>query len=287
MSPAIFLAIFMIGMLHDIRRVVQQQGWPRLDLAVGMEQLVATMPPEAGPGSEEFQKWVEAAIDEISEVYASLEPDDAYVHTDIVAVNRPVGAVDSSSLGAVDGLIRGIERMVTRALKTMPLLMGLQEAGSETHANRQWELHAAGVKSVQHLLEAMLQKLLTIALRAQGLQATVQFRFAELRASEELRDAQTEQMKIENAKSKYEAGWISQDEASLEVTGHEADQEEPRRAAAPPPMVQGDGDGEPVANDEERWLSLLWGAMPHEARMQFLDGLRGTNGHKTTKQAGT
>lgn len=33
--------------------------------------------------------------------------------------------------------IRAIERMLFRALKTMPRLMGSNEATSETHANRQ------------------------------------------------------------------------------------------------------------------------------------------------------
>ncbi len=56
----------------------------------------------------------------------------------------------------------------------------------------------------------------------------MRFRFAELRASEELRDAQTDAQKIENATKKYLAGWISQDKASLEATGHAADLPQPR-----------------------------------------------------------
>jgi len=161
-------------------------------------------------------------------MYGRLEPDDAYVHTDVVKVNRPVGAVDASSLGAVDSLIRAVERMAIRGLKTMPLLMGSNEAVSETHANRQWEIHVAGIKAVQHLAEQMIERLLTLALQMQGLRAVVTFRFAELRASEEFRDAQTAAAIIENAKQKYLAGWISQDEAALEVVGHAPDRPTPR-----------------------------------------------------------
>src|SRR3990172_13415403 len=256
-SAAIFTAIFLLVMLHDLRRVIQQQGYPRLDVAVAMEALLEMMPDSITPGTDEFKQWVEGAIDDVVTAYEALQPDDAYIHTDVITVNRPVGTVDTSSLGAIDGLFSALERMITRGLKTMPLLMGLQEGGSETHSNRQWELHAAGIKSIQHLLEAMMEKLLSVALRAQGLQATVQFRFAELRASEMLRTPKTEAMQIANKKEKYLQGWPTQDEGSVAVPGHEADQPAPRRAAAPPAeIVQGDGENEEPEANEDRWLAL-------------------------------
>jgi hypothetical protein len=153
--------------------------------------------------------------------------------------------VDASSLGAVDALIKALERMATRALKTMPLMMGLDQSTNETDSNRQWEIHAAGIKSIQHYAESLLEHLLTLALEMQGIQARIEFRFAELRAAEELRDEQTRTMKINNARAEYEAGWISQDEAAEKVTGHKADQPAPRnQGSAQSEIVQDDGDGQ-------------------------------------------
>lgn len=230
-SPALFTAIFLIGLMHDLRRVVSQQGYPRLDLSVSLEKLAAAMPADMELAPDKLQAWVNQIITEVQTVYAALEPDDAYIHTDVVAVNRPVGAVDAQSLGAVDGLIKSLERMAIRALKTMPLLMGVNEATSETHANRQWEVHVAGIKALQHLAEALLEYLFGLALQAQGIAATVTWRFAELRAAEMMRDAQTENMRIGNARAKYDAGWTSQDEAAQEVCGHDADMDAPRVAS--------------------------------------------------------
>ncbi|MCO5181133.1 MAG: hypothetical protein M9896_13920 [Candidatus Promineofilum sp.] len=193
-----------------------------------LAELMQAIPDDSAGDPTKEREWVEEVVAEVAKMYGQLEPDDAYVHTDVVKVNRPVGAVDASSLGAVDSLIRAIERMAIRGLKTMPLLMGSNEAVSETHANRQWEIHVAGIKALQHLAEQLIEHLLTTALQMQGLRAVVEFRFAELRASEQLRDAQTEAMRIENAKGKYLAGWISQEEAAQEVTGHAADRPEPR-----------------------------------------------------------
>ena len=233
-TPALFSALFLLGMFHDLRRVVSQQGYPRLDLELNLEELLKAMPADLESDPEKVKEWISTTLDEISDVYSALEPDDAYVHTSVIQINRPVGTVNSSSLSAVDGLIRGLERMATRALKSMPLLMGSNEGVSETHANRQWEIHVAGIKSIQHLCETLMGRLFTLALQSQGIQAQAVLRFAELRASEELRDAQTETIKIANATLKYQQGWISQDQASEEATDSPADVPEPRVALESP-----------------------------------------------------
>ena len=231
-TPAFFSCLFLIGLLHDLRRVVAQQGYPRLDLEVVFQTIVDSMPPEVRGDPKKAEEWVNSTIDQVKTMYSSLEPDDAFVHTDAVKVNRPVGAMmQTTAFSAFDSLIQAIERIATRALKTIPLLMGLDRSSNETNSNREWELYVAGIKSLQHYAETTLERLFTIALQVQGSQATVKFKFAELRASEMLRDAMTEQMVIANARSKYDNGWISQDAAAEEVTGRGADVDAPRDAS--------------------------------------------------------
>lgn len=243
-GPALFSAVFLLAMLHDIRRVVQQQGYPRIDVSVVLEKVVASMPRADANDPAKLKRWIGETIAEVETVYSSLEPDDAYVHTDDIVVNRPVGTLDSSSLGAVTGIIDALERMITRGLKSMPLLMATNQTGTETQSNREWEVHIQGIKSIQHLAEGLLEHLCTLALRAQGIPAVVQWRFAEIRAAEEMRDALTEQTKLANLITKYDQGWIGQDEASQDAVGHAPDQETPRTsnaAAAPAPAI-GAGD---------------------------------------------
>lgn len=231
-APALFTSLFALGLLHDLRRVVAQQGYPRLDLEIDFEQVIDLVKQEPEDGRNALQV-VAAIAEDVRRSYAELEPDDAYVHPSLVKVNRPVGAVDASALGGIDGLIRALERMAVRALKTMPLLMGNNEATSETHANRQWEVMAAGIKSLQHTCESLLEHLLGVALEAQGIKATVEFRFAELRASELMRDAMTQTTVQTNAAFAYAQGWISQEAAAEIAVGHAPDVPEPRQIATP------------------------------------------------------
>jgi hypothetical protein len=232
-APAMFSTLFLIGMLHDLRRVVTQQGWPRMDIEVDFEAIKDSMPSDAMGDPVKFKEWVDGVIGDVQSVFSDLEPDDTYIHASTVKVNTPKGTVDTSSLGKVDDIIRMLERMTVRALKSMPLLFGINEATSETHANRQWEIHVAGIKSIQHLAENVLEHLLGIALQVQGIQARVEFRFAELRAAELLRDQQVELLKSQVARAKYDNGWISQDEAAQIGAGKDkADQPEPRAKMA-------------------------------------------------------
>lgn len=235
-SPALFSSLFLLGMLHDLRRVVQQQGYPRLDIAIDIEKLDAMFkmarPLDSTGAALTFDAFAKSIVEQVRTTYAALEPDDAYIHTDSIIVNRPVGTVDADSLGAIDGLIEALERMSVRALKTMPFAFGLSESTTETQANRQYDLYTAGIKSLQHYAENLLEHFLSLALEAQGIQASVRFRFAQLRASERIREAQADAMEIANESAKYQHGWVTQDEASEAVTGHAAAMPGPVQQAA-------------------------------------------------------
>ena len=255
--PALFPTLFLISLLRDLKRVVAQQGYPRLDLSLSLERLAASLEIDPVEDADGFKAAVAVAITQIEEVYASLEPDDAYIHTDDITVNRPVGTIDASSLGAVDKIVAVLERMMVRALKTMPLMMSLAEGTSEANANRQWEIFTVSIKSIQHLVESLLESLFAVVLRAAGLQGVIEFRFAELRAAEMLRDAQTEKVRIDNAVRKYNQGWISQDEASLEITGHEARETEPRNPLGLSPNGLGGGASNPMTVEAEPGANRL------------------------------
>lgn len=241
-APALFTALFLLGMMHDLRRVIQQQGYPRLDLEIDVEQILQ-IAPQIASSTELFNDFVSDLVSQVSTVYSALQPDDAYIHTSNVKVNRPVGASGNGNLAGIDAVIVALERMCVRALKTMPLMMGITDSVGDVQSNRQWEIHIAGIKSMQHYCETMLERLLTLALQAQGIQADVEFRFAEIRDAERMRDAQAEAMEIANTISKRDQGWMSQEEASEIITGSLPVGPAPVQQTARPEIVNGSTDG--------------------------------------------
>jgi len=228
-SSAFFLAVFLMAVLRDTKRVVQHQGYLRLDVEILFDKLRETMPTDIEGNPKKVTEWMQSLVDDVTAAYASLEPDDTYVHPDTVKVNKPVGSVTSDSLGAIDALFKCIERMAVRALKTMPILMGTDQSRSETQANREWEIYAKGIESVQHPVENALEDLFTLAMQAYGYLVDVEARFAQFRAAEQMRDEQVALMRAQRAALEYDRGWISQDEAAqLGADKEVADQPEPR-----------------------------------------------------------
>ena len=176
-QPALFSAIFSLGLLHDIKRVIMQQGYKRMDIVIDIEKAMDSFAYDP-QGMATLGEYIRAAVDDVSRTYALLEPEDAFVHTDLFKLEVPTGTVDSDSIGAIDTIIQRLEGSVTRALKSNSLIMDTTNSTSETDSNRRWEIHAASVKSLQHYCEAMLESLLTVSLQAKGIQARVEFKFA-------------------------------------------------------------------------------------------------------------
>lgn len=219
--PGLFPCLFLLGLTHDLRRVVSQQGYPRIDIQIDIEKLAIAYPKDYKAQGDAWDKRVDQAMDDVAYAYSLLEPEDAFVHTNDSIVNRPVGALDGQSVQAADALIKSLERMAVQALKEMPLMLGITDGVSEANANRQWEIMVAGLKSLQHLAETILSELFRVGLEAQGFIADVKVRFAELRASEMLRDEQTAQLRSQNAAFMEDRQWLTPVEAATYGLGHE------------------------------------------------------------------
>jgi hypothetical protein len=267
-TPALFSTLFTLGLLHDLRRVISQQGYPRPDIAIKFEEVMKLLPEEDRDDPAKVEAFLKAVVKQIEDSYEHLQPDDAYVHIDYIEHGKPVGTGDRNSLGGIGDMITALERLSVRALKTLPLLMGINEATSETHANRQWEVYAAHAKSIQHDCEFVMERLLDLALQAQGVAATVEFRFAELRAAERLRDAQSEAGEIANEARKRDEGWQTNDEASQKIVGHAA-VAEPTRAQTPPAPGVAGINADPGSQRDVRAVEL-WNQYKRETA--FVDG---------------
>ena len=254
-KSALFVCVSLMRTLRDLSRVIAQQGYPRMDIEVNLKELAETLPEADELDAEALQEWADALIAEVRNVYSTLEPDDAYIHTNAVSLNRPVGTVDAGSLGAIDSIMRVLERMAIRALRTMPLLMASDEMTSEGNSARQWEIYVKGILTLQHLAENSLSRLFSLALQAQGIPAKAVFRFAKVRATEEYRDALTLQVKLDVLMKAYFSGLLTLDEVAQELFGKNAARDEPINLAlaqtgAPPSSSQETLEGEETQTQE-------------------------------------
>jgi hypothetical protein len=254
-APAIFPALFLLSVLHDMKRVVAQSGYQRFGIKIILDKLSAA---EAIEDTDDMQDAILAITKEIETAWSDQNPDDIYIFPDYVEPQTYEGAISSSSstVGSAESLIGALERMLVRALKSMPIVMGAAEGVSEANANRQWEMYMASIRSFQDDLSTMMETHYTTALNTRGIQADVQFIPKEVRASEAYRDAQAQLVRVSIAEKSQDRNWMGHDEAAEFITGHKAigpqvEQEVKDVPDTDTPDAGGETDGEPPI-DENR-----------------------------------
>ena len=88
-GPAVHSALFLLGIISDLRRALANQGLSRIDYELQAEELLRLIDrnPDIAGDDEATAQFIEDQIDLISETLGSLDVDSDYVHLSTVKVN--------------------------------------------------------------------------------------------------------------------------------------------------------------------------------------------------------
>lgn len=244
------IIFFQQEVLRDLKAVMHNQGYPRIDVQV-LEEIVVQNTPEhlKAPGREdEFRSWVDGFLSDLQTTYNSLNPDDTFIHWDWVKLGY-VGATNGTGSVDVARVIQVIDTQMVSALKQLPVLLGRNEGSTTTHATVQWQIYVAGIEALQRRTKRMVEWLHNTALQVYGRQSYARVEFNEIRKSDRKAEAEAERIETETAVMQVQAGWIDNDEAAMGMVGHEAVgvMTIPAKTAAPADVEE----EEPAAEDEE------------------------------------
>ncbi|MGG1263839.1 hypothetical protein [Brevibacillus laterosporus] len=206
--------------LNDLKAIIHNQGYGKYDIKIVEEVLLKRMPINIRNNEAKKQEWLNMQLSLIIDMYSKLDPDAAFVHFDSVEVDM----VDASN-ATVDPqkIMSVIDALMNNALKQFSTLMGRRSTGqTEQYAKMEIKIFMKSVQRVQRLLESMFSRALTKYLNINGMQGYVFFKYNATEIRTELEKVNFEQIAINNAATKRDQGWLSQDRASEEVTGQKA-----------------------------------------------------------------
>lgn len=219
--PILQVIFFQIQVLKDLQKVIHHQGYDRFDISIVEEAIMENLPDHIKNSSpEEVQRYVTSYIEDVQKQMSELEPDDDFYHTSSIEI-KSVGAQKNVSLQA-QGVIDIINQQVVSALKQLPILLGRNEGSTETHGTVQWQIYVAGINSIQRALKRILEKAYNVVLQVNGKQRSARITFNELRVTDRQQEAQAEKTETETKILQRKEGWISNDEAAMEMVGHNA-----------------------------------------------------------------
>jgi hypothetical protein len=216
-APVLQEVWFDVAVMYDLRKVIHNQGWPRIDIKILEEVLLKNAPANVKSDATKLQTWLGARFSEVQTAYDDLNPDDSFIHFDSVEITQ--AAQTATQVFNAEPLIRCIERRVIKALKQLPILMGSNEGTTESHGSIQWQIYVAGLESLQGPIKFMLSRMMQLALQVWGRVGTVECEFEQIRTTDRLVDANAEAAEIQNAQRKWMLGLMSWEELAEELTG--------------------------------------------------------------------
>lgn len=212
---------FKIELLEDLKAVVHNQGYPRLDVSVVREVVLNAVPQMLKiPGKEtELAAFVGNFLAQLQEQYNALNPDDTFIHWDSVNVSNVGGAAGSIDFKSLANIL---DTQIVAGLKQLPILLGRNEGATTTHATVQWRIYALLIESLQRKTKRLIEWAHGTALQVAGFQSTATVTFASQPTSERLTDAQAMEAEIRSWLASIAAGFVTADEAANALYGHAA-----------------------------------------------------------------
>ena len=206
-------------LVTDVRAMGHNQGFPRLDVKVLWTAIQAAAPQNIKDDPQQFAQWATAQLSNIVADYDSLAVDDTFIHFDYVELDQVGGGAGSFDY---DALMSILERRANNALKTLPILLGINETTSETHGSIQWQIQVAGIEAMTRLIKRVIEKAGNLTLRLAGFQAHCKLTYQKIRTVDRLYEAQADFFDARNAQLAWQMGWIDNNEAAQKLYGHDA-----------------------------------------------------------------
>lgn len=218
LEPALRPVLASEDFQNDIRRIVKRVIHPRLKIVVDEEKFLAALSAEEKSSEEKISAARNNLISNLTNYVSNLNPEDALVFFDTLDVDL-VNNGNISLSSEYQALSEMLDAKLATGAKAMPAVLGMG-SGSQNVASTETLLMAKSAEgAVQFKLNEIYSKVLTLAVRLLGVDATVEFKYdpVDLRPESELEAfRQTRQARVLEQLS---LGGISDDEAWLAING--------------------------------------------------------------------
>ena len=180
---AIFPAVWQLMLLKDIRDVLRTQVSPFMHVKIDTERML-----EIAGGDEKvaLERSIKSRNDAI-EQWANKSADTAVGSGDEVSYEIISGL--NRTTFDTDPIVKMLNRDIASGTNTMPVFLGHNEGTTETHADVQWLIQTAFLRSILRETGNALTSDLNLMVTAKGVRGEVYLKLLEMNAIERLREA--------------------------------------------------------------------------------------------------
>lgn len=213
-APAVFLQEF----INDVRRIMRRTIHPRLHVTLNEERFRKNLPQDVQNDETKLREAMSALVSEIETKVNGLAPEDALIFFDTLGFEYKDHG--NTSLSEEYTVIREMaESKLATGARTMPTILGHSSASANIASAESLIFLKNTEGAVQFKLNEIFSRALTLAIRLFGFDCYVDFAYArvDLRPDSELEAFRA--MKQSRLLELLSLGMISDDEASIQLTG--------------------------------------------------------------------
>lgn len=170
--PVLQVVFFHMQVLQDIKAVVHNQGYPRMDVSMMEEIMLKNMPTQLKNDPNKQKTWLNDRMTEMQTHFNSLNPDDALFHYDSVKVEYLKGSGTGPMID-VKKLIDIIDTQLATSLKTLLTLLSRHQGSTETYSSVDTKLYIKTVESARSVTKRFWKRAFSLAARVRGTQTNI------------------------------------------------------------------------------------------------------------------
>jgi len=219
-ATAAFECLADLAMIEDLRDSIHNGAWPRMALGQNYQELYKIATDVMGlrdlEGDYAATRWVNERVADVVAAVEKLKASDNIFYD---AAGDLKMLESASAFRALAPAIEYLRQRIVQSLKTLPTLMGINDGSTQTYTTVEWAIYAAGLESMRSIVVNVLCRCAQLHLRLLGLNLKAIAKVKPIRTTDGMIEAQAEGLRIQNEVRKVQLGWVSNDEASIAITG--------------------------------------------------------------------
>lgn len=230
LAPVLQSVDFQMQIMQDLQAILHHQGFPRNDIKILMERMMAAMPAEARNSVVKQREWLKARYDEIVSMLDNLDPDSDYIHFDEVEIGMTQGFSGNRSVD-VRAIMEMVDTQTLSGAKQLSIFMNRNTGVTESWGTVQFRIFCSGIASIQRGSKRIIEEIARLWLRVRGYQAVPVFTHNQIDWNSEEQRMTVKLMEEEFHAIAQLMGWQLGDEAAGAVLGKEKAAGEPTESA--------------------------------------------------------
>lgn len=203
---------------NDVRRSIKKALHPRLDVTIDSEKFRKAIPISIAGDADKVAEFQNNFTSSVESTVNGLEPDDALVHQDSISFAY-LNNGNASLSSEWDTLQKMTNAKTATGTKAPSFVLG-HGSGSQNVASSESLLFIRYCEGMQQHINEMISRALTLAARLMGADVYVKFEFARIDLRPELECESFLAMKQSRVLMQLALGLLSDDEASILLTGN-------------------------------------------------------------------